>query len=92
MEKVAIWCWMFCWISVTIVTSARKYTSITPRNGKQYFDIKIKSPKPLRAALDRQCFLITDKHTEILDCIPCDKWTDATKRIISPCFAVNNEF
>ena len=52
----------------------------------------IKSPRLLCAALDRECFLITDKHTE---CIPCvmviflsnqqaqpiyhesaDKWTD----------------
>ncbi len=33
--------------------------------------LKIKSPRPLRAALDCERFLITDKHTEILDCIPC---------------------
>ncbi len=32
---------------------------------------KIKDPRPLRAALDSDRFLITDKHTEILDCIPC---------------------
>ncbi len=25
----------------------------------------------MRAALYRERFLITDKHTEILDCIPC---------------------
>ncbi len=28
-----------------------------------------KSPRPLRAAVDRERFLITNKHTEILDCI-----------------------
>ncbi len=28
----------------------------------------IKSPRPLRAALDRECFLIADKHTDTLDC------------------------
>ncbi len=32
---------------------------------------KIKNPRPLRAAFDRECFLIVGKHTEILDCIPC---------------------
>ncbi len=30
---------------------------------------RIKSPRLLRAALDCECFLITDKHTEILDFI-----------------------
>ena len=33
--------------------------------------VAIKSPRPLCAAFDRKRFLITDKHTEILDCIPC---------------------
>ena len=33
--------------------------------------LKIKGPRPLRAALDRERFLVTDKHTEILDCILC---------------------
>ncbi len=28
----------------------------------------IKSPRPLHAALDHECSLITDTHTEILDC------------------------
>ncbi len=31
--------------------------------------IGIKSPRPLSAAFDRERFLITDKQTEILDCI-----------------------
>ena len=31
----------------------------------------IKRNRPLREALDRERPLITDKHTEILDCIPC---------------------
>ncbi len=55
----------------------------------------IKSPRPLRAAFDRKCFLIPDKQTEILDCIPCvmviqklerqqtNGRMDMTKRIIS---------
>ncbi len=33
--------------------------------------LTIKSPRPLHAALDREPFLITDKQTEILGCIPC---------------------
>ena len=33
--------------------------------------LKIKSPRPLRAAPDRERFLITDKQTEILGCILC---------------------
>ncbi len=33
--------------------------------------VKIKSPRPLRAALDRERFLITDKHIEILDWSAC---------------------
>ena len=57
----------------------------------------IKSPRPLRAALDRERSLITNKHTDILNCIPhvkvninrhtngqtADRRTDATKCIIS---------
>ena len=32
---------------------------------------QIKSPQLLRAAFDRERFLITDKHTDILEYIPC---------------------
>ena len=32
---------------------------------------RIKSPRPLRTALDSECLLITDKQTGILGCIPC---------------------
>ena len=35
------------------------------------YKFEIISPRPLHTALDREHFLITDKHTEILDCIPC---------------------
>ena len=31
----------------------------------------IKSPRPLQVAFDSERFLITDKHTDILGCIPC---------------------
>ena len=45
---------------------------------------EMKSPQLVRTALDREHFLITDKQTEILGCIPCvmvifrstHKWTD----------------
>ncbi len=40
-------------------------------NNLPYPENTIKSPRPLRAAFDRERFLITDKHREILDCIPC---------------------
>ena len=63
----------------------------------------IKSPRPLRTALDHKSFLITDKHTEILDCIPCvmvifltngrtDGRTDGRyQTYYLPCFAVDNK-
>ena len=55
----------------------------------------IKSPRPLRAALDREHFLITDKQTEILGCIQklerlqTDGQTDRRyQTYYLPCFAV----
>ncbi len=32
---------------------------------------QIKSPRLLHAAFDRERFMITDKYTETLECIPC---------------------
>ncbi len=34
------------------------------------YKMKIKRDRPLREAPDRECPVITDKHTEILVCIP----------------------
>ena len=54
------------------------YGVVIPKEGlaetlpaKLSFDIPIKSPRPLCAAFHHKRFLITDKHTEISDCIPC---------------------
>ncbi len=60
----------------------------------------IKSPRLLCAAFDRKRFLITNKHTEILDCIPCvrraqtnkqtDGWTDECyQTYYLPCLMVD---
>ncbi len=58
-------------------------------------DSKLKAPDRCAQLFDRERSLITDKHTEVLDCISCvmvfflstdrqtDRQTDATKRIIS---------
>ena len=57
-----------------------------------YFWRKIKSPRPLRAAVDRERFLITNKHTESVNKQTnrqTDGRTDVTKCIISLCFAVD---
>ena len=50
------------------------------------FSIKLKAPDRCAQLFDRKCYLITDKHTEVLDCISngqMDGSTDATKHIIS---------
>ena len=65
--QVKLWHLLF----PAVLTLSEKNIIIMTDYNQLWTHYEIKSPQPLRAALDRKCFLITDEHTEVMDCIPC---------------------